>query len=111
MKHSHKEGRFVNYASLPDIMWESVLPNHFDVEDLSEAHIERMKTIAQVYSKGFQDKANMPWSQDTDIKQKRASEAMRQAAKDYLNVYFEQLEEAANHGNENDEVNAAAENE
>lgn len=109
-KHSHKEGRFVNYASLPDIMWESVLPNHFDVEDLSEAHIERMKSIALVYSKGFQDKANKPWSQDTDIKQKRASEAMRQAAKDYLNVYFEQLEGAANQGNENDEENVAAEN-
>lgn len=108
-KSSHKEGRFLNYASLPDIMWESVLPNHFDVEDLSEAHIERMKSIAQVYSKGFQDKANKPWSEDTDRKQEGASEAMRQAAKTYLDTYFEQLEEVSNHGNENDEENSVTE--
>lgn len=103
--HGGSKGQFLNYASLPDIMWESILPNHFDTEDLSEQHIERMKNIAGVYSKGFQKKANMPWSQDTDTKQERASEAMRQAAKTYLAPYFEQLEQLANHANENDEEN------
>jgi hypothetical protein len=101
------KGQFLNYASLPDIMWESILPNHFDMEDLSEQHIERMKDIAGVYSKGFQKKANMPWTQDTDTKQERASEAMRQAAKTYLAPYFEQLEQFANHASENDEENNA----
>jgi hypothetical protein len=105
MGHGGSKGQFVNYASLPDIMWESVLPNHFDTEDLSEQHIERMKNIAGVYSKGFQKKANMPWSQDTDTKQERASEAMRQAAKTYLAPYFEKLEQLANHVSENDEEN------
>jgi hypothetical protein len=99
-------GRFVNYASLPDIMWESILPNHFDVEDISEHDIERMKSISSVYSKGFGKKANRIWEQDSESKQERATDAMRQAAKEYLANYYDELERLSHGGNENDEVNA-----
>lgn len=99
---SSSKGQFLNYASLPDSMWESVLPNHFDVENLSEQDIERMKAIAQVYSKGFQEKANMPWSQDSDRKQEDATQKMKVAAKTFLEPYFLQLE-ATHHENENDQ--------
>jgi hypothetical protein len=99
--NNNKLAKMVNYASLPDIMWESILPDHFDIDVPGETQemVERMKTISQVYSKGF--KGDQPWEQDSERKQSEATAAMKKAATIFLDSYFDQME-ATNNNSRND---------
>lgn len=57
----------MNYKSLPAIMWESIVPDHFGLSGLSvskEEMVQRMTGIALVYSKGRGNKANQEWEED-----------------------------------------------
>ena len=66
-KRSHK-GRFSNYHSLPDILWESIIPDHFGLSGLvvsNEEMVQSMKDVALVYSKGRGKKANEEWAEDS----------------------------------------------
>jgi len=88
------KGRAVNYATLPDAIWETILPQHFEImfsED-AESMVKRMKALSQVYSKGFREKANKEWVEDSERKQERATSAIRAAAEMLIQPYFEQLE-------------------
>jgi hypothetical protein len=86
-------GRFVNYANLPDVLWDTILPHHFEVPIEDEAAaVERMKALSQVYSKGFKDRANKEWVQDSERKQEKATKAMRDAADTFIKPYFDELE-------------------
>mmetsp|Transcript_16967 Transcript_16967/g.28177 ORF Transcript_16967/g.28177 Transcript_16967/m.28177 type:complete len:594 (+) Transcript_16967:164-1945(+) len=99
--NSNNKGKMVNYASLPDIMWESILPDHFDMDLPSHTTemVDRMKAMSQVYSKAF--KGDRPWEQDSERKQDGATNAMKKAATLFLTSYFEQME-ATNNGDNND---------
>jgi hypothetical protein len=75
---------------LPDILWETILPNHFGVV---APHIDGMKKAAAVYSKGRGMNTNKVWEEDSSRKQSKASEEIRQAAFEFLEPFYERLQE------------------
>lgn len=88
------KGRAVNYATLPEAIWETILPQHFKIsfsED-TKSMLERLKGLSQVYSKGFRGRANKEWVEDSERKQEVATPAIREAAKLFIQPYFEQLQ-------------------
>jgi hypothetical protein len=87
-----ERAKFVNYASLPDVMWESVLPGHFGI-DVTSADIERMTNVASVYSKGRGPKANAEWRSDSQIKQDKAWDQIRSAVELFVRGPFDKMEE------------------
>jgi len=91
---ANDNGRFVNYADLPDILWENILPNYFNIP-LNSIHYKEMQKAAEVYSKGRGAKANKAWQEDSTIKQDRVSSEIKEAAQEFLEPTFEKLEELA----------------
>lgn len=82
--------RFVNYVNLPDLMWESILPNHFNVD---EVDLDNMKLVATKYSKGRGDMAGKEWKDDSKYKQDRANSDIRSAAQSFLQERYETMEQ------------------
>jgi hypothetical protein len=74
---------------LPDIVWDTILPDHFGV---SSPHIEGMKKAAVMYSKTRGANAFKEWEEDSAHKQSNASDVIRQAAIEFLNPSFDKLE-------------------
>lgn len=107
--NSNTKGKMVNYATLPDVMWESILPDHFDMDLPSHTMemVDRMKAVSQVYSKSFA--GDRAWEQDSERKQALATKNMKKATKLFLDSYFEQLE-ATNNANGNDGDNDDVDN-
>ena len=62
-------GRFVNYNQLPDIFWETVLPQDYQVP-ITDAMVENMKKVAKIYSKGRGNKADQEWKEDSQTQNK-----------------------------------------
>lgn len=94
-QHAKSEtGRFVNYADLPDILWETILPDYFQIP-LNSIHYKEMQKAAEVYSKGRGVKANTAWQEDSTHKQDKVSSEIKQAAETFLEPSFEKLEELA----------------
>ena len=87
------KGRFVNYNTLPNSLWERILPNHFGI-DLQPDGIERMKAITGVYAKGGRNKTR-EWEEDASKKHELASEKMLKAVRRFMQPYYEQMEEIA----------------
>lgn len=87
-----ERAKFVNYATLPEVMWESVLPGHFGI-DVNSAEIERMTNVASVYSKGRGPKANREWESDSQKKQDKAWEQIRSAVELFVRGPFDKMEE------------------
>ena len=85
-------GRFVNYADLPDILWDDIFVNYFQIPRHSLHHKEMLKA-ANVYSKGRGNKANQEWQQDSAHKQEQTSPEIQQAAEDFLQPLFEKLQD------------------
>ena len=83
-------GMFIPYSSLPDRIWELVLPNHFGIKNID---IDRMKVVASVYSKGRGEKANQEWQADSQWKQDKAWEEIRNAAEMFVKRKFDKMEE------------------
>jgi hypothetical protein len=83
-------GRFINYANLPDVLWDTILPDHFGVPS---PHIGGMKKAAAVYSKGRGETANKEWEEDSSHKQSKVSDEIRHAALEFLEPSFDKLEE------------------
>lgn len=83
-------GRFVNYVDLPDILWDSILPNHFHVPNIQ---VSNMQTVAGVYSKGRGEKANVKWAEDSAQKKAKGSDELRTAARIFLEPSFDKLQE------------------
>ena len=73
-------------------MWETILPDHFGV---SSPHISAMKKAAAVYSKGRGDLANKEWKEDSSRKQSKVSEEILQAAIEFLEPYYDKLQETS----------------
>jgi hypothetical protein len=74
---------------LPDILWDTILPDHFGV---SSPHIAGMKKAAAVYSKGRGDNANKEWEEDSSHKQSKVSNEIRQAAFEFLEPFYNTLQ-------------------
>eukprot|EP00546_Thalassionema_frauenfeldii_P001166 CAMPEP_0178938638 /NCGR_PEP_ID=MMETSP0786-20121207/26442_1 /TAXON_ID=186022 /ORGANISM="Thalassionema frauenfeldii, Strain CCMP 1798" /LENGTH=476 /DNA_ID=CAMNT_0020617379 /DNA_START=95 /DNA_END=1526 /DNA_ORIENTATION=- len=82
-------GKAVNYASLPQILWEQVLPNHFQVK-VTDEQVENMQSIAGVYSKGTAGRHGT-FKDDTEKKDKKATPEMREASERFLQSSYEEL--------------------
>jgi hypothetical protein len=73
-------GRFVNYHTMPEVVWEEILPDHFGVDPLPPDAIASMEKAAGLYSKGRGHKKNEEWKEDTTIKQQTATREVIDAA-------------------------------
>ena len=84
-------GAAVNYKDLPHILYEQILPNHFNIP-VTEQETERIQKISGVYSKGVGDRKGF-FHQDSARKEKAASREVRNAAAVYLQESFDELEQ------------------
>lgn len=85
-----KKGIFVNYNQLPDIMWEDLLPNKYNVP-VDDTMIQRMKDISQNYSKS-RNRNDVSFEDDREKKQKNASPAVIKAAETYAGDVYQKLQ-------------------
>lgn len=91
--HSSGLGRPVNYANLPHILYEQILPA-WGV-DVSETEKENIEKVSGVYSKGRGDKKG-EWHEDSEKKEAMASPEVQEASKIFLQWSYDQLEKMAN---------------
>lgn len=89
-------GRAVNYDLLPDLLWNDLLPNHFQY-NVSAGEIARMQEQALVYSKGATGKTSKLdkigiFQSDSQRKEQAATSAIKAAAQRALQESYEQLE-------------------
>jgi len=88
-------GHFVNYNTLPESLWETIIPDYFRIHVTSES-IARMKNISGVYAKGgIKRTRDKEWGDDLASKQPDLTETQRQAVHKILDPYFHQMEELA----------------
>jgi hypothetical protein len=92
----NNKGRAVNYELLPDLLWNDLLPNHFQY-NASDAEIARMQEQAKLYSKGVVGKTSKLdkvgiFESDSQRKEQAASTAIKSAAQGALQESYEQLE-------------------
>jgi len=81
----------VNYASLPAILYETILPHHMGIPTTA-TEIHNILQVSSQYSKGRDDK-KAEWQEDSTEKEKAASREIRQAAKEFMTESFAALEE------------------
>jgi len=87
-----KKGRFVNYNTLPDSLWEEIAPDHFGLH-LTSTAIAKMKNISRVYSKGTND--NIKEWEDDEKKMSLLTKKQQKWARKILEPYYDQMEEFA----------------
>lgn len=83
-------GRAVNYVDLPNILYEDILPNHFEVPVSDEAK-ERMIKISGEYSKSRGKESGQEWHEDSEAKEAKASPEVREAAELFLEKSYNLL--------------------
>ena len=83
------KGRFVNYNTLPDRIWDSVMPDYFGVPVSAEA-LARMKNITKVYAKGGDDV--MKWNGTQPDKLSDISKKQKKAVKRIMESYYDTME-------------------
>lgn len=89
-----QRGRFVNYAQMPGVVWEDILPNYFDVS-LPKKGIANMEKAALVYSKGRGEKGKQEWVEDSTKKKTTAVPSVVKAANTFLGDIYESMEKLA----------------
>lgn len=82
-------GRAVNYERLPNILIDSIIPDHFNIA-VTPVEKERIIEISGTYSKGKGGKQD--WKDDSSQKDRSASPAVRSAAGIFLLESFQALE-------------------
>jgi len=76
-------------------MWESIVPNYFNVPLDSES-IARMKEISGVYAKGGNTRTrDQEWEDDPASKKEELTKKQRMAAHKIMEPYYAQMEEFA----------------
>lgn len=88
-----KKGRFVNYNTLPDFVWDTLLPQDYGIT-VDAAMMERMKELSQKYSKA-RNRQDASFSEDGTIKRQHASPQVMTAADTFARDIYEQLETLA----------------
>lgn len=86
----HPGGRFVNYKQMPDVVWETIFPEHFGLKPES---VESMQKTAGVYSKGRGAKANREWTEDSTLKHETASPEVIDAANVFASKVYNRMKE------------------
>jgi hypothetical protein len=93
-------GRFVNYKQMPDIVWDDIFPNYFNIP-LTNKEIGRMEKTALLYSKGRGNQANKGWKDDSTEKQKTAARPVTKAAAVFLKDVYDDMERLSKKGKTN----------
>jgi hypothetical protein len=91
------KGRFINYNTLPDVMWNSVIPQDFQIS-LGPEDIAKMQQTSGVYSKGRGPKANREWEEDSTTKQSSAPKAVADATHMFMDDIYNQMEALSKEG-------------
>jgi hypothetical protein len=79
----------VAYDQLPSMLWEKIMPKIFG-RPLEQFEIDNMETISKSYSKGHSANKG-EFKGDSEQKEKKASDEVRKAAKEFLMESFDQL--------------------
>ena len=82
-------GMPVNYETLPDSLYESILPAVLG-RSLASREVENIQTISQHYSKGTGSR-HREFQDDSEAKTKAASPAVKEAAAKFLQSSFDRL--------------------
>lgn len=88
-------GVAVNYADLPHILYEDILPNKWNVP-VSQEEQENIIQISGVYSKGRGNRAG-EWHEDSQQKEEHASPEIHKAADLFLSKSYKLLQGETNH--------------
>jgi hypothetical protein len=81
----------ISYDQLPDILWEKVMPRIFG-RPLEQFEIDNLQEISKSYSKGSKRKGKQgEFKDDSEQKEKKASDEVRKAANEFLKESFDQL--------------------
>ena len=86
-------GTPVNYRSLPDILYQEILPNKWNIP-VSQTEIDNIVKISGVYSKGTGNRHG-EFKNDSEEKEREASDEIREAAQEYLQESYDELEAKA----------------
>ena len=87
--HNAKRGIPVVYDSLPNILYEKILPDHWGVP-ITSTEIENIQRVSEKYAKGRGSRAGT-FQSDSERKEHEASDAVKQAAELFLNPSFDML--------------------
>jgi len=83
----------VAYDQLPSMMWEKIMPKILG-RALTKIEVGNLENISKSYSKGGKGKDKKgEFKPDSEQKEQNASEAIREAAKEFLKESFDQLAE------------------
>lgn len=82
-------GTLVHYPDLPDILVEDIFPNRFGLLINNEQRL-RIRSIATMYSKASHGRAR-PYVDDSNDKEHRATDAIREAANVFLSGFYRRL--------------------
>jgi len=88
---SSDKGVAVNYNQLPNILIDSIIPDHFNYP-LSKQGTQRILDVSSVYSKGRGAKKK-EWKDDSQKKDENASPFVRDAAAFFMKESYNGLEE------------------
>lgn len=88
-------GVAVNYANLPEILYQDILPNQWSIP-VSEEEKQNIIKISGVYSKGRGNRAG-EWHQDSERKEEGASPELHKAADVFLRTSFDLLQGETEH--------------
>ena len=86
----------INYESLPDLLFNEILPFLLHVPALTDAQLRTVKDVAAVYSKNRGgNRVAGSFQSDSEKKEEMASPAVRHAAQTYLLPSYQALEKLA----------------
>ena len=89
------KGTFVDYKQMPAVMWETVLPETFGVA-VEPYMVDNMMQHTHLYSKGHQQgRENEPWASDTEQKESRISQSIKEAVQTFCPDTYDKLAKIA----------------
>jgi len=91
--HNNRMGSVVQYEDLPDVLYKDVIPYRWNIPILDpKKQIENILEVSGQYSKGRGNRAR-EWEQDSEQKEERATESIRNAAIDFLQQSYDSLQQ------------------
>ena len=90
MERAPAMGTVVNYEDLPQVLYEHVLPERWNIP-VSDEEMQRIQKVAGLYSKGTMGRHGM-FHSDSKRKEQAASYKVRDAAETFLRESYNRLE-------------------
>ena len=87
-ENSNGNGKFVDYADLPDLLIDDIIPNHFG-QSMDDDAKSRILKVSGTYSKARA--LGKAWQEDSQKKEDAARPEIRAASDKYLQPVYEKL--------------------